>query len=105
MDLSDDRTAVIWAQRVLQDAPPHAILLTDQDRHTFTLWYFDEIGDHTDLTIIDIDLWAQEPYRRMITDELELDTKSVQSIKDVKRLSSRPVIPVIEITSTNEEAP
>ncbi|MDY7080755.1 MAG: DUF2723 domain-containing protein [Chloroflexota bacterium] len=74
MDLSSDREAMDWAERVLQAAPPQAVLLTAQDGHTFALWYVqDVLGERPDVAVVDVDLWAQGPYRRMMEETLNLD--------------------------------
>ncbi len=75
IDLSTDRAAIEWAERTLREAPPQAVILTDQDRHTFTLWYVhDVLGQRADIAVIDVDLWAQESYRAMVGDELGIET-------------------------------
>jgi hypothetical protein len=75
MDLSEDRTAIAWADRVLQQAPPQAVILTDQDRATFSLWYArDVLGQRSDVVVIDVDLWAQESYRQIVANELGFRT-------------------------------
>jgi hypothetical protein len=74
MDLSGNWAAVEWAERVLQQAPSQAVLLTAQDAHTFTLWYVhDVLGERPDVVVVDRDLWAQEPYRKMVAGALGLE--------------------------------
>jgi hypothetical protein len=94
VDLSADRTAMEWAERTLREAPPQAVILTDQDSHTFTLWYVqDVLGKRPDVAVIDVDLWAQEPYRRMI--EEELGTEAIEgnlSPEDAARWTERPIV-------------
>jgi len=59
MDLSGDRAAVEWAEQVLEEAPPQAMLLTAQDAHTFTLWYVhDVLDERPDVVVVDQDLWG-----------------------------------------------
>jgi hypothetical protein len=83
-----------WAERTLREAPPQAVILTDQDSHTFTLWYVqDVLGKRPDVAVIDVDLWAQEPYRRMI--EEELGTEAIEgnlSPEDAARWTERPIV-------------
>src|SRR5205807_5629472 len=55
MDLSGDREALDYARRALEDAAPHATLLTDDDRHTFALWYAQRaLGTRSDVAIHDL---------------------------------------------------
>ena len=94
MDLSADRTAIEWAERALHQAPPQAVILTDQDGHTFTLWYVQQVlGQRTDVVVIDVDLWAQEPYQGMMRKELGIEaTERNLSPEDIARWAERPVV-------------
>jgi hypothetical protein len=98
MDLSDDRTAMVWADEVLQQAPPQAIILTDQDRYTFTLWYVrDVLGQRPDVVVIDVDLWAQESYRRIVANELGFGAvESSLLAEEAANRAGRPVVRVVE---------
>jgi hypothetical protein len=106
IDLSDDRTAIEWARQALERAPSQAILLTEQDRHTFTLWYAqDVLGDRLDVTVVDVDLWGQEPYRQQMADILEIGTgESTLSLEEVMQQTGRPVIHAVDLAA-GEEAP
>jgi len=100
IDVSRDRTALEWMERALQDAPPHAVVLTDQDAHTFTLWYAQEVlGERPDVAVIDVDLWAQAPYREMLEEALGLEgvggdgnQSCTLSPEDVARQTGRPIV-------------
>ena len=94
MDLSGDRAAMEWAERVLEEAPPQAILLTTQDKHTFTLWYVHVVlGKRPDVAVVDQDLWAQSPYRRMVAGVLGLEVvESDLSPEEAARQTGRPVV-------------
>jgi hypothetical protein len=98
MDLGDDRTAMTWADGVLQQAPPRAIILTGQDRYTFTLWYVrDVLGRRSDVVVIDVDLWAQGPYRRMVAEELGFGTVETGLLaEEAANRAGRPVVRVAE---------
>jgi len=94
MDVSEDRTAVVFMERVLETAPPQAVLLTAQDGHTFTLWYGHDVLDRRpDVVVIDRDLWGQHrPYRTMMAAELGVDLDhQVLSAEEVARQAGRPV--------------
>ena len=73
VDLHGDDSAVRWARQTLRAAPPRALLVTSQDAATFTLWYVqDVLGERPDVLVLDRDLWAHEPYRKMIAREAEM---------------------------------
>jgi hypothetical protein len=40
LDLSKDRTALVYAETVTADRTPEDIVLADGDRHIFSLWYY-----------------------------------------------------------------
>jgi hypothetical protein len=96
VDLSAERTAMEWAEQMLAEAPRQAILLTAQDTHTFTLWYVhDVLGERPDVVVVDQDLWAQEPYRRIVAGMLELEAfESGLSPEDAARRIGRPTVEV-----------
>jgi len=59
IDAGDEMQAREFMDRILQDAPSDALLITQQDRHTFSLWYaIYGLGQRRDLDIIDQDLWG-----------------------------------------------
>jgi hypothetical protein len=63
LDLSDDQSVARWVDETLTDLPENAILITGQDRHTFTLDYVRWVeGRRTDLIVIDGELLAQPWY-------------------------------------------
>ena len=69
LSLRGDRTAESFWQSVLAQAPPRAILLTSQDRHTFALWYAHFVlRERPDVTIMDTRLagypWGRADLRR-----------------------------------------
>ncbi len=102
MDLSADREAAAWAERVLGQAPVEGVLLTAQDGHTFALWYVrDVLGERPDVVVLDRDLWAQSPYRRLVGSELGLNVGELDGVgaEDAARLAGRPV----QIVTGDEE--
>ncbi len=102
MDLSTDRTAIEWTERTLSEAPPQAVILTNQDGHTFALWYAQQVlGQRPDVTVIDVDLWAQEFYQGMTTKELGIEEIARNlspeiarnlSPEDAARRAERPIV-------------
>jgi hypothetical protein len=98
MDLSGDWTAMAWAERTLEEAPPNAVLLTGSDAHTFTLWYAHGVlGRRPDVVVIDGDLWVHRAYREQIAAELELaDVGAAVSVEEAARRAGRPVAAVTE---------
>jgi hypothetical protein len=107
MDLSGDRTTMEWTERALHQAPPQAVVLSDQDRHTFTLWYVhDVLGNRPDVTVIDIDLWGQKPYHEMMINALGLEaSESDLPLEEAVRQTGRPIVRVAGLIVTEEESP
>ncbi len=96
MDVSDDQVALRWAERTLLDAPPEAVLLTDRDGHSFTLWYAQGVlGARPDLAVIDVDLWAYEPYRRTVEKDLGVRDLGLDLLpQDLERILGRSIVKV-----------
>jgi len=94
ISLSNDLTAMGWAESVLDKAPPNAILLTSADPHTFTLWYAQEVlGKRPDLKVVDKDLWWHEPYRKMVLKELGFEEGGL-SLEELLAKTGRPILEV-----------
>jgi hypothetical protein len=107
MDVSKDEVAKDWAAQVLQQSPPRAVLITEQDNYTFTLWYVhDVLGGRPDVVVIDTDMWGQEHYRRMTAGALGIDAgENDLSLEDAVRLAGRPAVYVADLTITEKESP
>jgi hypothetical protein len=91
-DASTDRTAVRFGQAIMAQAPDRAILLTAQDAHTFTLWYFHYVrGERPDVMVVDRDMLGMSWYRSTVARESGL--ASLESPDPVSKLASlgRPV--------------
>lgn len=64
MDVHRDTLARDFGEGVLAEAPERAVLLTAQDGHTFTLWYFQHVlGRRPDVAVVDTDLLGYDWYR------------------------------------------
>ena len=96
VDVHTDRAAVTFGQTILEQAPPHAILVTARDAHTFTLWYFRYArSQRLDVTVVDLDLLAMPWYRTTIVRETGLhDLEATANALEVLRASGRPVCQV-----------
>src|SRR5690606_20430448 len=69
LNLHDDRSARVLAESVLVEAPPEAILLTEGDATTFTLWYLREVErQRPDLVVVDRNLFGFAWYRQQLAD-------------------------------------
>jgi hypothetical protein len=91
MDLHADHTAVNWAEHILSNAPPRAILRTAEDKTTFTLWYtHDVLGKRADLIVVDRDLWEYRPYRKILVESFGVDA----SLENIARETQRPLIDI-----------
>jgi hypothetical protein len=66
-DLSTDHEALSFAEGVMREAPADAIIHTETDRHTFSLWYARFVqGERPDLTIVDRGLLGYPWYLEML---------------------------------------
>lgn len=64
MDVHWDTEAYHFGEAVLAAAPQRAVLLTTQDAHTFTLWYFQHvIEQRPDVVVVDRGLLMYDWYR------------------------------------------
>jgi hypothetical protein len=67
MNLSTDRTAEQYAQTILSSAPPNAIIFSDGDEETFSLWYFHYASrQRPDITVVSKDLLIQPWYPEVL---------------------------------------
>jgi hypothetical protein len=66
-DLSADNEALSFVEDVMRQAPVDALIYTEADRHTFSLWYARFVrGDRPDVTVIDRGLLAYPWYLEML---------------------------------------
>jgi hypothetical protein len=101
-DVRMDRTAAVFGQAMLEQAPPNAILLTAQDRHTFTLWYFHyACGQRSDVTVVDRDLLAMPWYRA--TTVRETGMSDLVAATDPLAILTASERPMCQVSSTSLE--
>lgn len=73
MSLRRDAEAVNWIETTLAELPARAVVLTEEDAHTFALWYaLDALERRQDVMVVDTRLWGFEPYVGFIQRELGL---------------------------------
>ncbi len=64
MDVHRDTVARDFGEEVLAAAPERTVLLSAQDAHTFTLWYFQHVlGQRPDVAVVDMGLLGYDWYR------------------------------------------
>ena len=64
VDLSGDQEAALFGECVMSEAPEDALVISGQDAHTFTLWYFHyALGLRRDVVVVDRDLLRYNWYR------------------------------------------
>jgi hypothetical protein len=64
MSLHHDRTALDFAETALRQAAPDALILVDDDRHTFALWYARyALGQRPDVAVVNANLLGYDWYR------------------------------------------
>ncbi len=87
VDVSRDREAVNWLTQVLAETPPDAVLLTQSDAHTFSLWYAQEAaGLRPDVLVIDRDLWWQESYRQFLFRQVGYEAATPETMAPARPL-------------------
>ncbi len=68
MSLHHDRTALDFAETALRQAAPDALILVDDDRHTFALWYARyALGQRPDVAVVNANLLDYDWYRLSLT--------------------------------------
>jgi hypothetical protein len=78
--LAGDLAAVTWIDVTLDALPVDAVVITDQDRHTFALWYATgAMGRRPDLTIIYQRLWGYSPYNAYLGDAVASETLDIET--------------------------
>jgi hypothetical protein len=104
-DLSEDVTAVEWAERVLYQSPSEAVLITEQDGHTFTLWYVrDVLGERRDVVVIDKDLWGHKTYQQQVAKVLGIEANEGSlTLEEATQQAGRHVVRATDLVI--EEAP
>jgi hypothetical protein len=67
MNLRNDHAAAEFADAVLAAAPPDAVVVTENDGHTFALWYHRHVaGQRPDLAVVDRRLASYPWYAAML---------------------------------------
>jgi hypothetical protein len=70
-DLSQDRRAETFQSALLGQAPAQAILVSQEDAHTFALWYGQSaLGRRPDVTVVDTGLLGQAWYVAQVSEQL-----------------------------------
>ncbi|MDP1545345.1 MAG: DUF2723 domain-containing protein [Anaerolineales bacterium] len=102
ISLRDDHEAMLFGEKVMQAAPANAVLLTDDDRATFTLWYFQYVlGQRADMVIMDKGLLAFDWYQTQLgvlpaEAALILNRNEVSSLRPVCQVIVENQLPVID---------
>lgn len=87
--LSNDREATDWLQATLGAIPENAVVVTNQDRHTFALWYATEaVAWRPDVTVIDERLWGYGPYDEYVHTTLGGDGDTIAALAGTRPLCS-----------------
>lgn len=76
ISMRDATHAGAFAHAVLVQAESGSVLLTEDDRATFPLWYARYAsGGRTDVTILDLRLWQFAWYRHLLSRHAEIPTE------------------------------
>ncbi len=95
-DLRADRVATDFGQAIMAQAPERAILLTAQDAHTFTLWYYRYVlKQRSDVTIVDQRMLDMPWYRAVLAREHGIASSPGRDLLAELEFG-RPVCPINE---------
>jgi hypothetical protein len=84
LDLSGDREAVDWIHHTLSALPHRAVVVTQDDRHTFGLWYATDVRAlRSDILVVDRRLWHQVSYRRYLASSLDVGVWNLHTPGDL----------------------
>jgi hypothetical protein len=96
VDVHDDWEALTYAEEVLQSLDPQAVLLTQTDEQTFSLWYArDVLGLRPDVLVLDVRLllwsWYGNNLRRLSPELPWPDSPPITVEQAVALTHPRPV--------------
>jgi len=98
LDLSGDRTASEFGATVLGQAPPNAVILTQQDGHTFALWYAQYAEGHRpDVAVVDRGLLGYNWYAAQLA--VRLGTPLQDGEADPTQTVTELGLPVCEVAA------
>lgn len=101
IDISEDWEAVDWVRDTLRELPDYALAVTENDRHTFGLWYGTEARTwRPDVLVVDRWLWEYGAYRRYLASLVDIDWQDLGTVEDL--VGERPHC---EIGSTGVQCP
>jgi len=97
VDASSDLAAQEWLERMAESLPEDALVITGEDRHTFSLAYLQTVEKRrTDLLVVDGDLWHEAWYAEQVRRRWEhlIPLAAGADIPDLVAVSmdKRPVI-------------
>ena len=64
LDASGDQSAALFGQRTLSALPSAALVISERDETTFSLWYRQALGERPDVVVVDNRLLAYDWYQR-----------------------------------------
>ena len=101
MDISNDRQAYNFSRDILSELPADAVIVTDRDETTFSLWYQKSLSVRPDITVVDNRLIHYDWYiQNLRYQNVSLRPDMLQA--DKINIPSRPVFYLI--TSENNSA-
>jgi hypothetical protein len=87
ISLTNDTAVKSWLQYTTNQTPTDSVLVSHDDKHTFALWYAQEIlGFREDVIVIDERLWAYPPYQRFVSDTIGESHVNIQEIASDRTL-------------------
>ncbi|MDQ3809506.1 MAG: DUF2723 domain-containing protein [Chloroflexota bacterium] len=104
LTLNGDSSANVFAQRMLMSLPHHAVVVSDRDETTFSLWYRQALGDRPDVVVVDSRLLFRDWYRHNLVERYpDLDPAAVRP--GGLTALNRPVYALVGAPGRNELQP
>lgn len=66
LDASGDDSAARFAERILAELPAKALVVSERDESTFSLWYYQAVGRRPDVVVVDGRLLFRDWYREQL---------------------------------------
>lgn len=104
LDISGDDSAISFGKRALTSLPPKAILISERDETTFSLWYRQVLGERPDVVVVDRRLLAYDWYQRqLLQHHPDLDFQAITLAEFMAQ--SRPVYVLTGLPGQEEVQP
>ena len=94
VDISADRSAVLFGQRTMAHLAPNAVIISERDETTFSLWYQQALNQRPDVVVLDSRLFCFDWYRRNLAHRYP-DLDPVVARPDLITTVARPLYELV----------